>query len=233
VKEANRELLTSYRHVRGIKEPPPTGPTTTTTEPAPGTQAPGPVLPPLNQATAITALTGGDPAAFCQAVPDADRAVNAWALASFVTPPGGRALPDFAYGPLVARDLGTAYAVGPQELVRQGALALARARAAVGALQTLGLDQAAIDDLANRAQTELTSAQDRDPAIVQEVLLGQLHLRVGADKVNAAATAFANANPEPPGLFDLGDVSDAVAQRDGYGACRAFAPNGTATSPGQ
>ena len=52
--------------------------------------------------------------------------------------------------------------------------------------------------------------------------------RVGADKVSAAATAFADSHPEPPGLFDLGDVSDAVAQQYGYGcALAASTPGGT------
>jgi hypothetical protein len=177
------------------------------------------VLPPLKQATPITSLTGGDPAEFCAAVPGTNRAVSAWALASFVAPPGGRALPDFAYGPVVAADLGKAYAVGPEELVRQGALAIARARAAVAALRSIGLDQAAIDALAAKARAELTSTENRDPAVVQEIVLDDVRGRVGADTVSTAATAFASANPEPPGLFDLGDVSPEVAQRDGYGAC--------------
>jgi hypothetical protein len=219
VKEANRQLLSDYRRLRGITPPAPTGPTTTTAEPPPGTPAPTSVLPPLDVATPITSLTGGDPAAFCQAVPAADRGVTAWALASLVAAPGGRALPDFAYGPVVAADLGNAYAVGPEELVRQGALAIARARAAVAALRNLGLDQAAMDELASKARTELTSAENRDPAVVQQIVLDDLRGRVGADQVSAAAVAFANANPEPPGLFDLGDISPEVAQRDGYGAC--------------
>src|SRR5207248_6061214 len=148
-----------------------TGPTTTTTAPPPGSEAAGPVLPPLHQATVITTLTGGDPAALCEALPSANRATTAYALATYVAPPGGRALPDFAYGPLVGRDLGKAYAVAPQELVRQGALTISRARAAVDALRALGLDQAGVDDLAAKADAELTSAEDRDPAVVQETVL--------------------------------------------------------------
>jgi hypothetical protein len=230
VKAVNAELLVEYRQLRGIKHPPSTGPTTTTTAPPPGSEAAGPLLPPLHQATPITTLTGGDPAALCAALPAANRATTAYALATYVAPPGGRALPDFAYGPIVARDLGTAYAVAPQELVRQGAAAIARARAAVDALRGLGLDQAAIDELAAKAETELTSTEDRDPAVVQEAVLDEVRARVGADKVNAAAAAFADSNPEPPGLFDLGDVSDQVAQTYGYGC--AVAPAAT-NPPGQ
>ena len=229
VKEVNAELLAEYRQLRGIKHPPPTGPTTTTTAPPPGSEAAGPVLPPLAQSTPITSLTGGDPAAFCEVLPAANRATTAYALASYVAPPGGRALPDFAYGPLVTRDLGKLYAVAPQELVRQGAVTIGRASAAVDALRGLGLDQATIDQLAAKADTELTSAQDRDPAIVQETVLDDLRGRVGADKVAAAATAFSDSHPEPPGLFDLGDVSDQVAQQYGYGCAR---PTQSAT-PGQ
>jgi len=216
VKVINAELLAQYHGLRGIKPPPPTGPTTSTTAPPPGSPPPGPILPPLQQATPITSLTGGDPTAFCQAIPAARRALTAYALASLVAPPGGRALPDFAYGPIVARDAGKAYAVGPQELVRQGALALARARAAVDALRGIGLDQAAIDEAANKADAELTSVDNRDPAVVQEIVLDDIRRRVGADTVNAAATAFADSHPEPPGLFDLGDVSPDVAQANGY-----------------
>jgi hypothetical protein len=217
VKATNDELLAQYRALRGIKHPPPTGPTTTTTAPPPGTEAPGPVLPQLNQATPITTLTGGDPAALCATVPAANRAVTAYALATFVAPPGARGLPDLAYGPIVSRDLGKAYSVGPQEVVRQGAAAIDRARAAVDALRGLGLDQAAIDGLAAKAETELTSTENRDPAVVQETVLDDVRARVGADRVTAAAAAFSDSHPEPPGLFDLGDVPDAVAQRDGYG----------------
>jgi len=231
VKAVNAELLNEYRELRGIKHPPPTGPTTTTTAPPPCTEAAGPVLPPLHQATEITTLTGGDPGALCAALPAANRATTAYALATYVAPPGGRALPDFAYGPLVTRDLGKAYAVAPQELVRQGAAAIGRARAAVDALRGLGLDQAAIDQLAAKADTELTSAQDRDPAIVQETVLDELRSRVGADKVAAAATAFSDSHPEPPGLFDLGNVSDQVAQQYGFGC--ATSPEATNTTHGK
>jgi len=217
VKAVNAELLSEYRQLRGIKPPPPTGPTTSTTAPPPGSQPPGPILPPLEQGTPITTLTGGDPTAFCQALATGRRAVTAYGLASLVAPPGGRALPDFAYGAIVARDAGKAYAVGPQELVRQGAAVLARARAAVGALRGLGLDQAAVDELADKADSELTSTDNRDPAVVQEIVLADLRGRVGADSVSAAATAFSDAHPEPPGLFDLGDVSNDVAQNSGYG----------------
>ena len=101
--------------------------------------------------------------------------------------------------------------------MRQGAAVLARARAAVGALRGLGLDQAAIDELADKADSELTSTDNRDPAVVQEIVLADLRGRVGADSVSAAATAFSDAHPEPPGLFDLGDVSNDVAQNSGYG----------------
>jgi hypothetical protein len=218
VKDTNAELLDEYRKIRGIKRPPSTGPTTTTTAPPEGTPPPTPVLPPLNVGTSIPRLTGGDPTLFCPAVPAANKAVNAWALASFVATPASRGLPDLAFGPVVARDLGAAYAVGPVELARQGALAIDRARAAVAALRALGLDQAAIDRLADLGAEQVASAENRDPALIQETLLDELRRTYGADRVNAAAADFSNSHPEPPGLFDLGDVSDDVLRSSGY-AC--------------
>jgi hypothetical protein len=217
VRDVNAQLLEQYRAIRGIKRPPPTGPTTTTTAPPEGTPPPSPVLPSLNQGTAISKLTGGDPALFCPTLPAANKAVNSWALASFVATPASRGLPDFAYGPVVARDLGQAYAVGPVELARQGALAIGRARAAVDALHALGLDQAAIDHQADLGATEVASAENRDPVLIQETLLDELRRTVGADRVNAAAAAFSASHPEPAGLFDLGDVPDDVLRNSGYG----------------
>jgi hypothetical protein len=217
VRDVNAQLLEQYRAIRGIKRPPPTGPTTTTTAPPEGTPPPSPVLPSLNQGTAISKLTGGDPALFCPTLPAANKAVNSWALASFVATPASRGLPDFAYGPVVARDLGQAYAVGPVELARQGALAIGRARAAVDALRALGLDQAAIDHQADLGATEVASAENRDPVLIQETLLDELRRTVGADRVNAAAAAFSASHPEPAGLFDLGDVPDDVLRNSGYG----------------
>jgi hypothetical protein len=217
----NAELLDQYRQLRGAAHPPAIGATTTSTAPASATgSAPtGPLLPPISQATPIRTLTGGDPAAFCPAVPAANRAANVWALASFVATPSSRGLPDLAFGPLVVRDLGRAYAVAPQELAQQGALALARARAAVESLRTLGFDQESIDRLADRAADEAASPDNPDPVVVQQRLVDELGRQVGTDRVNAAAAAFASANPEPPGLFDLGDVSPEVASAYGYQAC--------------
>ena len=124
-----------------------------------------------------------------------------------------------AYG--VVADLypstGKAYAVGPVELARQGALAMDRARAAVAALRALGLDQAAIDRQADLGAEQVAAAENRDPALIQETLLDELRRTYGADKVNAAAADFSNSHPEPNGLFDLGDVSDEVARSSGYG----------------
>jgi hypothetical protein len=151
-------------------------------------------------------------------VPAANKAVNVWALASFVATPGSRGLPDLAFGPVVARDLGKAYAVGPVELARQGALAIGRARAAVDALRAMGLDQAAIDHQADLGATEVASAEDRDPVLIQETLLDELRRTFGVDRVNAASADFSNSHPEPAGLFDLGDLPDDVVRNSGY-AC--------------
>src|SRR5207247_9013248 len=121
-----------------------------------------------------------------QAIPAANQAVNAYALATSVATPGSRGLPDLAFGPVVARDLGKAYAVGPVELARQGALAIDRARAAVAALRALGLDQEAIDRQADLGAEQVAAAENHDPALIQEALLNELRRTYGADKVNAA-----------------------------------------------
>src|SRR5439155_9034280 len=100
-----------------------------------------------------------------------------------------------AFGPLAARALGASYAVAPREVARQGAPALGRARAAVAALRALGLDDAAINRLADMADSDITAADDRDPIVVQEQLIDELRRLVGRDRLNAAAASFADSNP--------------------------------------
>jgi len=93
-----------------------------------------------------------------------------------------------------------------------------RARAAVDAMRALGLDQAAIDRQADLGAQQVASAENRDPALIQETLLDELRRNFGVDRVNAAAAAFSESHPEPPGLFDLGDVPDDVVRNSAY-AC--------------
>ncbi len=216
-REINRELLDRFRKLRSAahgKSPPRSVPPTvagTTPTPTPA------ALSPINPVTVLNTLTGGDPAQFCQTVAATQAAVSAWAIASLSAPPGIRGLPDLAYGPLVERTLGASVAAAPNEIAAQAGPALDRARAAVTTLRRLGLDQAAIDRLADLGST-LVQGDDRDPGVIQSKLVAELHSNVGADRTTAAAADFAAANPEPPGLFDLGDPTDSAARDGGY-AC--------------
>jgi len=51
---------------------------------------------------------------------------------------------------------------------------------------------------------------------VQAKLVDDLRGKVGQDRLDAAAAAFSDSHPEPPGLFDLGQVPADVARRAGY-----------------
>jgi hypothetical protein len=106
--------------------------------------------------------------------------------------------------------------VAPSELVQQLTAARDRAGAAVQAIRDLGVDQAAIDGLADQTQSQLSGIDQPDPVAAETAALDRLRTLVGDERLNAAAQAFATANPEPPGLFDLGEVSDNAAREAGY-----------------
>ncbi|MEA2704916.1 MAG: hypothetical protein QOD63_2861, partial [Actinomycetota bacterium] len=84
------------------------------------------------------------------------------------------------------------------------------------ALGDLGVPADVVGQLADLADAQLSSPDDPDPVAVQEVLLQRLRAVVGDGPLAIAAQAFADANPEPPGLFDLGDVQDEAARAAGY-----------------
>ena len=85
------------------------------------------------------------------------------------------------------------------------------------ALRDLGLDQATIDGLADMAESQLSSLDNPEPAAVQTSILDRMGGVVGDQRLTEAAQAFSASNPEPPGLFDLGEVPDDVARNTGYG----------------
>jgi len=165
--------------------------------------------------TVLNSLTGGDPIAFCQSRPATRAAISAWAIASLSATPRIRGLPDLAFGPLAQRALDQSIAVAPTEVAALAGPARDRAAAAVAALRALGLDQAAVDRLVDLGAA-LVEGDNPDPTVVQTKLLAGLHSDVGEDRVTAASADFAAANPEPAGLFDLGDPTDSAARDAGY-----------------
>jgi len=219
----DNDLLDQFRKLRsaGNRSRPPSSVPPGETGPAPATTVapptgPAAALSPIKPVTVLTALTGGDPTAFCQSRPATRAAISAWAIASLSATPAIRGLPDLAYGPVAERALDTSIAVAPTEVVALAGLARDRAKAAVAALRALGLDQAAIDRLADLGAT-LVEGDNPDPNVVENKLLAELHSDVGEDRATAAASDFSAANAEPPGLFDLGDPTDSAARDAGYG----------------
>ncbi len=64
--------------------------------------------------------------------------------------------------------------------------------------------------------TTLVDGDSPDPGVIEGKLRAELNSDVGEDRTTAAAADFAAANPEPPGLFDFGDPTDAAARDAGY-----------------
>src|SRR5262249_10839813 len=67
----------------------------------------------------IRRLTGGDPSRFCPILPVAVRDVVAWAEAILGAPPQEAGLTDFAYGPVLARNLGIYVETAPKEVAER------------------------------------------------------------------------------------------------------------------
>ena len=148
--------------------------------------------------------------------PAARNVVGAWALAELVAPASGLGLPDLAYGPAAARALDALQPVAPDELVRLFTPAQERARAAVKALGELGVPAAVVAEVADLADAQVSAPDSPDPVGVQDAVLARLREVVGEGPLAIAAQAFAAANPEPPGLFDLGQVQPEAARAAGY-----------------
>jgi len=212
-------LRDTFRSLLAQARPGGSGSTSTTVVGSPNTTtAPGTTSPLIGAPTPIATLTGGDPSAFCAAVPDLTSVVATWAVSSFATIPSTKGQPDLAFAPAAARALRAARAVAPDEIVAQTDLATARADAAVAVLGGLGVTDQQLDELADLAVQRLADPQT-DAIDDQDAVIARLtELIGGQDRVITAAAAFAAANPEPPGLFDFGDVAAEVARSSGY-AC--------------
>ena len=205
-----------------------TGPTAGTTTVAGGatststisttaaTAAPADTGPPLT-ATPIPRLTGGDPAAFCAALPEARKAIYAWALGASTEPDGEAGQHDLAFGPVLARRLPAFVAAAPTELAARAQRVLDRARAAVAALESLGADEDSVTLLADQADQALSAVAGLDTTAAEQEVVAAAAETVGADRFASGALAFATANPQTPELFDLGEVPEAVGRPAGYG----------------
>lgn len=175
---------------------------------------------PLSITPEVTTFTGGDPTGFCAGWTSAEEVIGAWAEAGLMAASSSEeGLADLAYGEGAAQALDAVADVAPAEVVQALAPTLSRAHAAVDAIRALGEDDATIDQDA-RAVVESsaggTEADGETPATLEADRTQFLRATFGADRVNAAARAFAQSHPPEAGLFDLGNYSAAAARTAGY-----------------
>ncbi|HUQ62206.1 MAG TPA: hypothetical protein VM121_00440 [Acidimicrobiales bacterium] len=217
VRQANQEMLDQVRSARRGRRSTTPGSSVAPSTPGPPAAAPTPgasVIPPVTQ---INTLTGGEPAVFCQRAPDAVAVIGSWALANVVSPASARGLSDVAFGPAAARAIDALYAVAPQELAARLVPAKDRAGAVVQALRDAGIDQAGIDGIVELTQNQVARSDSPDPVEVQAVVLDKVRTMLSPEATDKVAQEFVASHPELPGLFDLGEVPDQVAQAAGYG----------------
>jgi hypothetical protein len=171
---------------------------------------------PLPETTVITTLTGGDPDRFCQVLPAAELSLNAWAVAILHAETVDQGLTDFAYGPLLARDVRRYVDAAPEELASRAAPILERARDAVARLRELGLADRDIKRLARSASDMLAGSGSPDALTVRNNLVAALEEEVERGRLRQAATEFASAHGDPTPLLDLGFVPEEVGIAAGY-----------------
>ena len=184
-------------------------------QPPPGETAPsssdvGSVAP-LPEPTTITTLTGGDPVAFCRAIPSTKLSATQWAVAILQGDPADAGRSDLAYAPLLAHDLGSYVKVAPQELQARAQPILDRANDAVASLRALGLTDRDIKRLANVASDALLAPEKPDGTTVRDQVLKQIEKKVDSTQLNQAATDFLAAHGDPTPIMDLGFVPRDVA----------------------
>jgi hypothetical protein len=168
----------------------------------------------------ITTLTGGDPAAFCEAITQGIGPLYGWALAGASEPPSEAGRSDLAFAPTVVLHLTPYLAAAPEELAVRARPILAREQAALDVLTGLGLKEAGIEAQARLADERMAQGTALDALSVEDELLTALADQlpnVGISGLQAAASSFAAANPLPPELYELGDVTPEVADASGYG----------------
>jgi len=215
------QLATARRHPG--PSPPPVNPDSGKAEPPVA-----PLVPlPLPASAEVTTFTGGDPTAFCDGWTRAVEVVGASAEAHLLASTSDEGLADLAYGPATARALDAVADSAPTEIGPLLVPTRDRAHAAVDVLRNLGLDDDMLDGQARvviDASAGGTEAQGDTPSTVALARTQFLHATYGADRVDAAADAFARAHPPQPGLFDLGRFSPQTASAAGYDCLVPTAP---------
>lgn len=166
-------------------------------------------------ATPITSLSGGNPEAFCAAVDPLLDVMIGWALADLAKPAQAGGLPALTYGPLADRLVRQILPVAPVELAQQLRPAADQSATAVEALRQAGLDQGAIDALAD-ALSDRLEGPDPDTAVAERLIIDRLETQLGRDATLALAKSFDDAHPTAGEVFDLGDVSNDAATSAGY-----------------
>jgi hypothetical protein len=217
VNAINERKLKEERSKR-LAEPPPTAPPAET--PPQGDAATPPPEPTgvarLPEPTLITTLTGGDPARFCRALPAANLVLTPWALAIVDSSLVDSGLTDYAYGPLLARDIKPLADASPQEIAPRLAPIVERARASVASLRALGLSTRDIKKLADAASDALLSPQKPDGLQVRADIVKRLEKKVDPERLRQAAEQFRTGQADPVTLLDIGNVPPEVGVAAGY-----------------
>ena len=164
----------------------------------------------------ITALTGGDPAAFCAVLADARIVLYGWTLALATEPADEAGQADLAFAPTLVRRLPAYLSSAPTELKARAQPVLDRARAALQVLRDAGVDDAGITALADQAERRLSEVTGLDSVTAVPDLEAAVASATGADRFPGLASGFAAAHPQTADLLDLGDVPEAVAAAAGF-----------------
>jgi hypothetical protein len=219
VREFNEATHRSLTELRGSEDA--TGTTVagaTTTTASPGEV--GSTSSAFQVATAVTSLTGGEPLAFCAEAEPLVDVMTGWALADLAKPAAAGGLPALTYGPAADRAIRRILPAAPIELARQLQAAADQSAAAVAALRGAGVDQAAIDAVAD-AVAEQLAGSNPDSAVAAQLVVDRIEAELGRDRTVALARAFDAEHPTAGAVFDLGTVSDEVAESAGYGCLLA------------
>jgi hypothetical protein len=160
-------------------------------------------------------LTGGSPEKFCPALPVAVRAITAWAEAVLGDEPAEVGVTDFAYAPVLQRDVGAYVDAAPNEVAQRANPILARARDGVAALRALGLKDADIKRLADLGGERLGAEDSPDGVTVRADLVKVLEERVAPERLRESAVVFSSGQSDPASLLDLGFVPTDVAHAAG------------------
>jgi len=210
------DQLSSVQRSRRRPPPPPRS-GAPTSQPRPPTE-PLTALP-VSSRTEVTSLTGGDPTAFCDGWSNVEDVIGDWAEADLMALPSQEGLVDLAYGAAGAEALDAVADAAPAEVVSLLAPTRDRAHAAEGALRSLGVAEGTLDRDARAVIKDSAGGPESDgntPEALTLVRTELLQTAYGADRVNATATAFAQAHPRPAGLFDLGDFTVEPARAAGF-----------------